>query len=60
MTTCTHGDDCTVHPDARGLHDFTATAEDALRRAFNLAQTEYRGNPIEAIIRAADEMGIRL
>lgn len=31
-TDCTHGGDCTVHPDARGLHDFTPTIAEALRQ----------------------------
>lgn len=31
MTNCTHGADCTVHPDAYGLHNYDPTVEDVLR-----------------------------
>jgi hypothetical protein len=45
--------------DRLDMEACTATAE-ALKRAFHLAKTECRHNPIEGIIRTADEMRVEL
>lgn len=45
-------------------HDMNAEykrgAEEALRRAFDLAKGRRRENPIQAVIETADEFGVRL
>lgn len=39
---CSHGGDCTVHPDAEGLHDFTPTAQEALDYVLSAVQMRYQ------------------
>jgi hypothetical protein len=53
---CTHGGDCTVHPEVKGLHDFTPTAAVALGVVLNAAQA----GPVDAddVRRIADRLGV--
>ena len=55
--------------DGTDLHDRIRRAlkpildevvSDVLRRSLHLARTDYQHNPTEAVIRAADEMGVEL
>jgi hypothetical protein len=53
---CTHGGDCTVHPEVQGLHDFTPTAAAVLGVVLDAAQA----GPVDAddVRRIADRLGV--
>lgn len=53
---CTHGGDCPVHPDVRGLHDLTPKAADAMREVLDAASA----GPVGAaeVLRIADRLGV--
>lgn len=55
---CTHGGDCSVHPQAGGLHNFEPTAVDALREV--MAELGAGTSPSVVVAVVAERLGVEL